>query len=103
MSKPVTNSPLMSVIFIAITAVALSACSSASTEIASATPSASSSILEVTPPPALQDYTFYFVAETARGLRLSKEVQTVDTAENELGTDKGLNALTMLITGQLPP
>ena len=103
MSKPVTNSPLMSVIFIAITAVALSACSSASTEIASATPSASSSILEATPPPALQDYTFYFVAETARGLRLFKEVQTVNAAENELGTDKGLNALTMLITGQLPP
>ena len=103
MSKPVTNSPLMSVIFIAITAVALSACSSASTEIPSATPSASSSILEATPPPALQDYTFYFVAETARGLRLFKEVQTVNAAENELGTDKGLNALTMLITGQLPP
>jgi len=103
MSKPVTNSPLRSVIFIAITAVALSACSSASTEIASATPSASSSILEATPPPALQDYTFYFVAETARGLRLFKEVQTVNAAENELGTDKGLNALTMLITGQLPP
>jgi len=103
MSKPVTNSPLMFVIFIAITAVALSACSSASTEIASATPSASSSILEATPPPALQDYTFYFVAETARGLRLFKEVQTVNAAENELGTDKGLNALTMLITGQLPP
>ena len=103
MSKPVTNSPLMSVIFIAITAVALSACSSASTEIASATPSAAAPIPEATPPPALQDYTFYFVAETARGLRLYKEVQTVDVAENELGSDKGLNALTMLITGQLPP
>jgi hypothetical protein len=103
MSKPVTNSPLMSVIFIAITAVVLSACSSAGTEIASATPSAAAPIPEATPPPALQDYTFYFVAETARGLRLYKEVHTVDTAENELGTDKGLNALTMLITGQLPP
>ncbi|MEJ6493879.1 MAG: GerMN domain-containing protein [Actinomycetes bacterium] len=103
MRKPITNSPLASVTFIAITSLALSACSSTSTQISSATPSASSSIPEATPPPALQDYTFYFVAETARGLRLYKEVQTVDTAENELGTDKGLNALTMLITGQLPP
>ena len=103
MSKPVTNSPLMSAIFIAITTVALTACSPAGTESPSATPSASFSILEATPPPASQDYAFYFVADTARGLRLYKEVQTVDTAENELGSDKGLNALTMLINGQLPP
>ena len=103
MSKPVTYSPLMSVIFIAITTVALSACSSAGTEIPSATPSAAAPIPEATPLPVSQDYTFYFVADTARGLRLYKEVQTVDVAENELGSDKGLNALTMLITGQLPP
>ena len=103
MSKPVTNSPLMSIIFIAITAVALAACSPAGTESPSATPSAAASIPEATPLPVSQDYTFYFVAETVRGLRLYKEVHTVDAAENELGSDKGLNALTMLITGQLPP
>ncbi len=103
MRKPTTNSPLAAVTFIVITSVALSACSSTSTQISSATPSASASILESAPLPALQDYTFYFVADTARGLRLYKEVQIVDVAENELGPDKGLNALTMLITGQLPP
>lgn len=103
MSKPVTYSPLMSVIFIAISTVALSACSSAGTGIPSATPSAVASSPESMPLPVSQDYIFYFVAETARGLRLYKEVQTVNVAENELGSDKGLNALTMLITGQLPP
>lgn len=103
MSKPVIKSPLMSVIFIAITAAVLSACSPAGTEMQSATPSAVASSPESMPLPVSQDYIFYFVAETARGLRLYKEVQTVDVAENELGSDKGINALTMLITGQLPP
>lgn len=103
MRKPITNSPLTSVIFIAITSVVLSACSPADTQIPLETPSASASILESAPLPALQEYTFYFVADTALGLRLYKEVQTVDVGENELGPDKGLNALTMLITGQLPP
>lgn len=103
MSKLISNSPLRSVIFIAITTLALSACSSAGIEIPSATPSAAASIHESAQPSVLQDYTFYFVADTARGLRLYKEVQTVDVGENELGSDMGLNALTMLITGQLPP
>ena len=51
----------------------------------------------------LQDYSFYFVSETARGFRLIREVHQVSKAENELGDDKGLNSLVMLIDGQLPP
>ena len=59
--------------------------------------------IESSAPVVLENYTFYFVGDTARGLRLYKEVQIVDVGENELGSDKGLNALTMLVTGQLPP
>ncbi len=51
----------------------------------------------------LEDYSFYFVSETAQGFRLIREVQQVSKAENELGDDKGLNSLTMLVDGQLPP
>lgn len=51
----------------------------------------------------LQDYFFYFVSETAQGFRLVREVQQVSKAENDLGNDKGLNSLIMLVDGQLPP
>lgn len=51
----------------------------------------------------LEDYSFYFVSETAQGFRLIREVQQVSKAENELGDDKGLNSLIMLVDGQLPP
>ena len=51
----------------------------------------------------IQDYSFYFVTETSQGFRLVREVQQVSKSENELGDDKGLNSLTMLIDGQLPP
>lgn len=91
----------------AITTLGISACSAKNSEISPVTPSAlpitAPSAIDSAPPQFLEDYAFYFVADTARGLRLYKEVQTVDVGENALGSDKGLNALTMLITGQLPP
>ena len=55
------------------------------------------------PVEVLADYSFYFVGETANGFRLFKEVHEVSDFENDLGPDKGLNALVMLIDGQLPP
>ena len=51
----------------------------------------------------LEDYSFYFVSETAQGFRLIREVQQVSKVENELGDDKGLNSLILLVDGQLPP
>ena len=51
----------------------------------------------------LQDYAFYFVADTAQGFRLVREVHQVSKLENDLGDDKGLNSLLMLVNGQLPP
>lgn len=65
--------------------------------------SATPSVTESEIPEVIEDYTFYYVADTAKGFRLYKEVQPVSVTENELGDDKGLNALTMLINGQLPP
>jgi hypothetical protein len=51
----------------------------------------------------VQDYSFYFVGETAQGFRLVREVQQVSKLENDLGDDKGFNSLVMLVNGQLPP
>jgi hypothetical protein len=51
----------------------------------------------------IQDYSFYFVSETSQGFRLVQEVQQVSKNENDLGEDKGLNSLIMLVDGQLPP
>jgi hypothetical protein len=51
----------------------------------------------------VQDYSFYFVSETEQGFRLVREVQQVSKTENDLGDDKGLNSLIMLVDGQLPP
>jgi hypothetical protein len=51
----------------------------------------------------LQDYAFYFVSETAQEFRLVREVHQVSKVENDLGDDKGLNSLVMLVNGQLPP
>ena len=82
--------------------ITLVGCSNTPTEVSTSS-SPTPIVIASSAPDVQEDYIFYFVAETARGLRLYKEVQTVDVAENELGTDKGLNALTMLITGQLPP
>ncbi len=54
-------------------------------------------------PDVLEDYAFYFVADTAQGFRLVREVHEVSRIENDLGDDKGLNSLQMLVSGQLPP
>ena len=54
-------------------------------------------------PEKLQDYEFYFVSETAQGFRLVREVHQVSKVENDLGDEKGLNSLIMLVNGQLPP
>jgi hypothetical protein len=51
----------------------------------------------------VQDYSFYFVGETAQGFRLVREAQQVSKLENDLGDDKGFNSLVMLVNGQLPP
>jgi hypothetical protein len=95
------------VIFMAITALASFSYLAKNSENSSTTstlnPTNLPSTTQSAPPQVLENYTFYFVGDTARGLRLYKEVQIVDVGENELGSDKGLNALTMLVTGQLPP
>jgi hypothetical protein len=69
----------------------------APTAAASDAPSPSTSVEDI------QDYSFYFVSETSQGFRLVQEVQQVSKAENDLGDDKGLNSLVMLVDGQLPP
>lgn len=51
----------------------------------------------------LQDYSFYFVSESSRGLRLVREVHQVSQVENDLGDDKALNSVRLLVDGQLPP
>ena len=63
----------------------------------SETPSPTASVEDI------QDYSFYFVAETSQGFRLVPEVHQVSKIENDLGEDKGLNSLRMLVDGQLPP
>ena len=73
------------------------------------TPTASASSSDSPSPSAtstidvVQDYSFYFVSETAQGFRLVREVQQVSKLENDLGDDKGFNSLVMLVNGQLPP
>ena len=67
------------------------------TSSASPVPSQSATVDE------LQDYAFYFVSDTAQGFRLVREVHQVSKLENDLGDDKGLNSLLMLVNGQLPP
>ncbi|CAB4342171.1 unannotated protein [freshwater metagenome] len=68
----------------------------------SASPTSATST-ESSSPDVLEDYVFYFVGETLSGFRLFQEVHQVSASENELGDDKGLNALVMLVDGQLPP
>ena len=87
----------------ALATLTLVSCSNPDPQASPATPSVSASATESSAPQVLQDYTFYFVGDTARGLRLYEEVQTVDEGENQLGSDKALNAISMLVTGQLPP
>lgn len=88
-----------------VLALVLAGCGADSTE----TPTASPSLSDSPSPSAtstidvVQDYSFYFVSETAQGFRLVREVQQVSKLENDLGDDKGFNSLVMLVTGQLPP
>ncbi len=82
--------------------MAISGCTSSSSS-PDSSPSAAISGEISAPPEVLDNYTFYYVVDTDNGFRLYKEVQEVSVTENDLGEDKGLNSLTMLITGQLPP
>jgi len=95
---------LLGTTFAALILVAMTGCAETSesptpapTTAASDAPSASPSVDDI------QDYSFSFVSETSQGFRLVQEVQQVSKAENDLGDDKGLNSLIMLVNGQLPP
>lgn len=83
----------------------LSACGSNSQNLSPSNPPASVDPSESAMPIVddLQDYVFYFTSETAQGFRLVREVHQVSKTENDLGDDKGFNALVMLVNGQLPP
>jgi hypothetical protein len=83
----------------------LSACGSNSQNSSPSNPPVSSTPSESAMPiiDDLQDYAFYFTSETAQGFRLVREVHQVSKVENDLGDDKGLNSLVMLVNGQLPP
>ena len=85
--------------------LALTGCGASSQNSSPSNPSASSAVSESATPviEELQDYSFYFVSETAQGFRLVREVHQVSKIENDLGDDKGLNSLVMLVNGQLPP
>ncbi len=84
---------------------ALTGCGTDSAIAPTTSPSASDLPLptESASPDVLEDYAFYFVADTAQGFRLVREVHEVSRIENDLGDDKGLNSLQMLVSGQLPP
>lgn len=87
-----------------IAALLLSACGSMSQNSSPSNPPASgSSSAADGSTKELQDYAFYFVSETAQEFRLVREVHQVSKVENDLGDDKGLNSLVMLVNGQLPP
>ena len=87
-----------------IAALLLSACGSMNQNSSPSNPPASgSSSAADGSTEELQDYAFYFVSETAQGFRLVREVHQVSKVENDLGDDKGLNSLVMLVNGQLPP
>lgn len=103
-SRPANH--LLSKAVPAIVAVLLvSACGSNSQNSSPSNPPVSSTPSESAMPiiDDLQDYAFYFTSETAQGFRLVREVHQVSKVENDLGDDKGLNSLVMLVDGQLPP
>lgn len=83
----------------------VSGCAANSAQPSSSAPSATG-IASESPSPTvddLQDYSFYFVSESSRGLRLVREVHQVSQVENDLGDDKALNSVRLLVDGQLPP
>ena len=88
-----------------ISTMALAGCGADSTDTptSSPTPSNSPSPSASSTIDVVQDYSFYYVSETAQGFRLVREVHQVSKLENYLGDDKGLNSLLMLVNGQLPP
>jgi hypothetical protein len=92
-------------IVVLLATLALAGCgnNSATAPTATTSSSASPAPSETVNPDVLQDYSFYFVSDTAQGFRLVREVHQVSKIENDLGDDKGLNSLLMLVNGQLPP
>jgi len=105
-SKPLGYAMIFKSISVVVFAsLVLAGCGADSENSSPADPSASVSPSESASPATeeLQDYSFYFVGETAQGFRLIREVHQVSKSENELGEDKGFNSLVMLVDGQLPP
>jgi hypothetical protein len=88
-----------------IVTLALAGCGADSTDTPTSSPTSSNSPSPSESPAidVIQDYAFYYVSETAQGFRLVREVHQVSKLENDLGDDKGLNSLLMLVNGQLPP
>lgn len=86
-----------------IVTLVLAGCDSTGMPTSLPTSSNSPSASETPAIDVIQDYAFYFVSETAQGFRLVREVHQVSKLENDLGDDKGLNSLLMLVNGQLPP
>jgi len=91
--------------FAVFASLVLAGCGSSPQDSAPSNPPASSAASESATPATeeLQDYSFYFVSETSQGFRLVREVHQVSKVENDLGDEKGLNSLLMLVDGQLPP
>jgi len=105
-SSRITSRPNVAIsLGILLATFALSGCGndSAVAPTASASTSASPAPTQSSAVDELQDYTFYLLADTAQGFRLVREVHQVSKLENDLGDDKGLNSLLMLVNGQLPP
>jgi spore germination protein GerM len=102
----VTTRPNVAIsIAVLLVTLALAGCgnNSATAPTATTSSSASPAPSETANPDVLQDYSFYFVSDTSQGFRLVREVHQVSKIENDLGDDKGLNSLLMLVNGQLPP
>jgi hypothetical protein len=96
---------LRAVAFALFASLVLAGCGASTQDSAPSNPPASNAVSESAKPAIqeIQDYSFYFVSETSRGFRLIREVHQVSKTENDLGDDKGLNSLIMLVDGQLPP
>ncbi len=105
-SKRISDYPVVKTAAFAVFAsLVLAGCGASAQDSAPSSPPASSAASESATPETeeLEDYSFYFVSETARGFRLIREVHLVSKTENDLGDDKGFNSLVMLVDGQLPP
>lgn len=96
------NSFVKRIIVPVVVVITVAGCATQRNVGASASPTPVPSTESISPD-VVEDYAFYFVGETSSGFRLFREVHQISAIENELGDDKGLNALVMLIDGQLPP